>query len=419
MRDCTPPGGWLLVECAASPQGSGDALFPDVQARPLRDPRGAWQGCDGGRLPRPGSADRAARGPQDVPRRLLSPGPGARTVPQPLHARGAERGHPLASEHRHHPRHRRRSGIRGLLHRDGVRAGLEPQAPAPATRAAAVRIRREHRLAGRRRARLRPFAGRDPPRREAGEHPDHRREQGEDHGFRDRAAGQLEPHHGGAAARHPELHVARADPGARGGPPGGHLLARGGALRDADPAQAVPGGEPDGRHPPDRARTVRPAGRDPAAAAAGARGGARAGSREGSGAAVPGRLGARGRSPAPGPGAATGGRGTGGAGRRHRRDPGDPAPRRGDTRTGARHRAGTSQALRPDALPPRPARHGARRAPARGGGGPRPVPLGRPRPGGAGGAVRSRGDGGDERGDETARRRPASAPAGGSDGGPR
>ena len=110
-------------------------------------------------------------------------------------------------------------------------------------------------------ARLRPRQPGGAPRRQAGEHPDHHRQQGEDHRLRHRPARQLEPHPGGAAPRHAELHGARADPGQGGRPPRRPLLARRRALRDAHPPQAVPGREPDRGEPPHRLRPLHPAAR--------------------------------------------------------------------------------------------------------------------------------------------------------------
>ena len=72
-----------------------------------------------------------------------------------LRARGEEPREPAAREH--HPRLRLPSRARRDVHRDGVRAGDRPVRPPREVRPPALRRRRDHRDAGRARARLRPL----------------------------------------------------------------------------------------------------------------------------------------------------------------------------------------------------------------------------------------------------------------------
>ena len=97
------------------------------------------------------------------------------------------------------------------VHRDGVRAGHRPVRPPREVRPPPLRRRRDHRDAGRPRARLRPLPRHRPPRHQAREHHDcaHRRREG--HGLRHRARHELRrPHRSRHRHRHARVHVSRA-----------------------------------------------------------------------------------------------------------------------------------------------------------------------------------------------------------------
>ena len=233
-----------------------------AETRSLRDPRGDRQGSDGGRLPGARPAHRPPGRAEDLSRRLFRQGSGARPVPQPLRARGAERGDPLPPQHRDDPRCRGRGRRGDLLHRDGVREGHEPQAADAAAGDIQLRTPRRHPVPDRGGPRLRALPRRGPPRHQAGEHPHRAGRQGQDHRFRHRPARHLEPDDGRPAPGHSELHGTGADPGQGGRPPRRHLLARRRLLRDADAEEAVPGREPHGGDAQDRLRAIQARRRD-------------------------------------------------------------------------------------------------------------------------------------------------------------
>ena len=166
----TAPQGRLLG--SATVMSSDSAKLGRYEIR-----RGDRQGRDGRGLP--GASDPLIGrdgGAQDLPRRLAVPDEELRAVPRPLHARGAERRHPLAPQHRHHPR-RGGGERRGRhLHRHGVRARHQPAQGACSRRGEPMDLSSSSTCSSQIAdgARLRALQGRRPPRRQAGQHSDHR-----------------------------------------------------------------------------------------------------------------------------------------------------------------------------------------------------------------------------------------------------
>ena len=161
----------------------------------------------------------------------------------PLQAGGAVRG--LAEPPEHRQRLRLRAGRRGRrhpVHRHAARRGRGPRLIPARARPPAGRRCGAGGDRGRLGPRGGPSAGHRPSRRQAGEHPHHRRRRREGHRLRHRPGGQRDEHdrHRHHARIGPLLQP-RAGPRRRGDRRLGRLLARHRALRDAGRAPTVRG----------------------------------------------------------------------------------------------------------------------------------------------------------------------------------
>ena len=222
--------------------GTADAATPRarLRLRRLLDRPTARSRGHGRRLQGDGHRSGSGRGAEADRARV----DGGRQRDGALQDRGAPGGLPRAPEHRAGPSRRRGAGR--ALPRHALRAGDEP-APHDRSQSPALRDDRHHPDPDRERARRRALAGTRAPRRQAGEHPDLRRDRADarvpDRLRADQASGvDGRPDRDGPLGGDGRLRRSRADPGPRHRRSRGHLLAGLRPVRDADRRGRLPQG---------------------------------------------------------------------------------------------------------------------------------------------------------------------------------